>query len=254
MQLNGKTILITGASTGIGRALVYNSAMKKCNLILLSRRKKLLDEIIRDLKGNNQNITAIKCDVSKKRDVTKAFEKIKKKFKRIDIAILNAGIGRNVPITKYNSNHAEDIFGVNVIGMVYCVEQLLPHFLKRKAGMIVGVSSLADNRGYSGSGFYSASKAATTIFLEGLSVELRPYNIKVVTVKPGFVKTPMTDKNKYKMPFIISAEKAAEIILNGIKKEKRYIQFPLSTLLITKIIGLIPNFIYEIAASKIKLK
>ena len=120
--------------------------------------------------------------------------------------------------------------------------------MKREQGIIAPVSSLADNRGYSGSGFYCASKAALSIFTEGLSIDLKKHGIKVITIKPGFVKTPMTDKNKYKMPFMISAEKSADYIISGIEKEKAIIQFPIPTVLGAKIIGLLPNWIYRLIA------
>ncbi len=129
--------------------------------------------------------------------------------------------------------------------MVYFIEEILPDFIDRREGMIVGVSSLADNRGYSGSGFYCASKAAVSIFLEGLRVDLKKHNIKVITVKPGFVKTPMTDKNDFRMPFIMSAERAANIILKGIRKKKSLIQFPFRMVLLTRLIGFLPGRIYE---------
>ncbi len=93
--------------------------------------------------------------------------------------------------------------------------------------------------------FYCASKAAASIYLEGLRVELKKYGIKVITVKPGFVKTPMTDVNEFKMPFLMPADKAAKIILKGIKKEKRIIQFPFPTVIASKLIGLMPNFLYD---------
>ena len=109
----------------------------------------------------------------------------------------------------------------------------------------VGVSSLADSKGYSKSGFYSASKAAATIYLEGLRTELIDYNVKVLTVRPGFVKTLMTDKNEFKMPFMMSTEKAAKIIIAGIEKEKRMIQFPWQMVLITRLIPSIPSSLYE---------
>jgi short-subunit dehydrogenase len=96
--------------------------------------------------------------------------------------------------------------------------------INNKKGIIATVSSLADNRGYSKSGFYSASKAALSIFAEGLSVDLKSFGIKVITIKPGFVKTPMTDQNKFKMPLIMPAEKSADYIISGIEKEKSIIQ------------------------------
>ncbi len=194
---------------------------------------------------HQENILPIKCDVSKKDEVTSAYKQIIEKFGKIDIAILNAGYSVRMSVKDYNSEAAEKIFGANVFGIIYWVEQLLPEFMKRKEGMIVGVSSLADSKGYSKSGFYSASKAAATIYLEGLRAELRKHHIKVLTVRPGFVRTPMTDKNEFEMPLLMEPEKAVKMIISGIEKEKRMIQFPWQLVLATRLIPFIPNWLFE---------
>lgn len=245
MDLTGKTVLITGASSGIGKALALKLAKEKCNLILIARRKEKLTEIENEIGDNSVKILSVKCDVSRKEEVISSYKKMKQSFPQIDIAILNAGISRTITPENFNSDLAHEAYGVNLFGIIYWVELLMPEFIKRKNGTIVGVSSLADNRGYSGSGFYSSSKAAVTNFLEGLRSDLRRHNIKVVTLKPGFVKTDMTSDNKYFMPFILSPESAAKIIVKGLKKEKRLIQFPLRLVLLTKIVGAIPSGIYE---------
>jgi len=250
IELVNKTVLLTGASSGIGFALAHLLAREKVNLILIARRIDKLNELKLSLENYSSNILTFKCDITKKDEVQNAFEKIKNIFGFVDVAILNAGVGHRTKVTNYKSELAEDTFGVNVLGMIYWIEQLLPDYLKKKKGTIVGVSSLADNRGFAGSGFYSASKAAASIYLEGLRVELKKYNIKVITVKPGFVKTPMTDKNEFPMPMMLSAEKAAKKILRGIKREKRIIQFPLPIVLSSKIIGMLPGSVYEFLADK----
>jgi len=253
MNFNNKVVLITGASTGIGKAIAQKLMNENCRLVLLSRRPELIKEYInKSLNTNNQPLI-LKCDVSKKEEVAIAYEKVKEKFGKVNVAVLNAGVG-HPPLTveNYNSQFAEAIFGTNVLGIVYWVEQLLPDFVKRKEGTIVGVSSLADNRGFSGSGFYCSSKAAASIYLEGLRIELKRYGIKVITVKPGFVKTPMTDQNKFKMPLLMEPEKAAHIIIDGIKKEKRIIQFPWQTFLASRLIGFLPGALYEWLGEKQK--
>jgi short-subunit dehydrogenase len=116
--------------------------------------------------------------------------------------------------------------------------------------MIVGVSSLAESRGFPKSGFYNASKAAATLLLESLRVELKPHNVKVLIVKPGFVRTPMTDKNEFHMPFLMDVDKAAKIIIDGIKKEKRIIQFPLATVIGSKIVKIMPDWLFDFLMSK----
>lgn len=250
MRLTGKTILLTGASTGIGKALAFELAKEKCNLILVARRIELLEEIQKELHQINGNVTIAKCDVGVKAEVESAYQLIKTTYNKIDIAILNAGMSKRVTVKTYDSRIAEQTFATNVLGIIYWVEQLLPEFINRKEGWIVGVSSLADNRGYSGSSFYCASKAAVTNYLEGLRIECKQYNIKITTVKPGFVTTPMTDGNKHPMPFIMPPGKAARIIVSGLKRNKRMIQFPRRLVLITKIIGIIPGRIFDFLAVK----
>jgi short-subunit dehydrogenase len=254
MNLSGKIILLTGASSGIGNALIHEFLKQGARIALVARRIELIEKSIEGKNYNAGDFLIVKCDVSEKDEVAAAYKIIKEKFGHIDIAFLNAGIGHRMPVDEFNSGIAKKTFGANVFGVIYWIEQILPDFLKNRKGMIVGVSSQADNRGYSGSSFYSASKAALSIYFEGLRVELHPYNIKVITVRPGFVKTPMTDRNEFKMPFLMPADKAARIIVSGIKKEKRIIQFPLSMVLITKIVGNIPGRIYEYLAIKQQAK
>jgi len=253
MTFNEKTILLTGASTGIGKAIALKLLTQKCNLVLVARRSELIEEFVLSQKNKTADVLVLNCDVSKKEEVDSAYKKIKEKFGGVDVAILNAGIGRTVTVDTFNSKDAEDTFGANVFGLIYWVEQLLPELLKKKDGIIAAVSSLADNRGYSGSGFYCASKAAASTFLEGLRVELKPHNIRVISIRPGFVRTPMTDQNKFNMPLLMEPEQAAEIILRGIEREKRIIQFPFATYLVTRIVGFLPGGLYEWLAGKTKV-
>jgi len=248
MTFNNKTVLITGASSGIGKAVGEKLLQINCNLILTARRNDIIENWVNKLENKKANILILKNDVINKSNVAQTFAKITEEFGNIDVAILNSGIGKNVTTQNFSSQIAEDIINTNFLGVVYWIEQLLPNMMKNKSGIIAPVSSLADNRGYSGSGFYCASKAALSIFAEGLSIDLAKFGIKVITMKPGFVKTKMTDQNKFKMPFMISAEKAAEKIIAGIKKEKNIIQFPFPTVLGAKIIGMLPNWVYRLIA------
>lgn len=253
MDFKSKIVLITGASSGIGKALALDFAKENCKLILLARRVELIHEYKLELNLPEGNLLVLKCDVSKKEEVAAAYQTIKESFGGVEVAILNSGVGHTVTVKNYNSAFAEETFAVNLFGIIYWVEQFLPDFVKNKNGIIVGVSSLADNRGFSGSGFYCASKAAVSIYLEGLRVELKRYGIKVITVKPGFVKTPMTDQNKFKMPLLMEPEQAAQIIINGIKKRKSVIQFPWQMVLLTRLVGLLPGKLYEWLAGKTKM-
>ena len=249
MNFNNKVILITGASSGIGLELAKQLSRLNCRLVLAARRESVLKEIEKELKQINKDIVSVKCDVTNREEVKNAVQTTINSFGKVDIAILNAGINIKSTNNELDSKALGKILDVNVIGMSYFFEELLPVF-KSSGGMFVGVSSLADGRGFPLSGFYCASKAAVTLFLESQRIELKPFNIKVLTVKPGFVKTPMTDKNKFKMPFLMNVEKAAKIILKGIEKEKSIIQFPWQTVLGAKILRLLPNFIFDIVAEK----
>jgi short-subunit dehydrogenase len=251
MKLNQKNIVLTGASSGIGFELAKKFASEKCNLALLNRRVDVIEKLAFKLSSCGSKIIAVKCDVTNKDEVIQAFEDVKRNFGNIDIAVLNSGVSRIINAEDFNSNSVKQIFDVNFIGMIYCIETLLPDFINNRSGMIVGVSSLADGRGFPMTGVYCASKAAVSIFLESLRAELKNYNVKILTVKPGFVRTPMTAKNNFAMPFLMNADRAASIILSGIKKEKQIIQFPFPTVIGAKLLRLLPDPIFNIIAGRI---
>ena len=250
MDFSNKTVLLTGASSGIGYSLAKLLPKENCSIALLSRRENILVNLANELKISGVQVKAYKCDVGKIDEVRNTLDQVKKDFGKIDIAILNAGASSRADVRKFSSSTAKEIFEANTFGIINCIEQLLPDFINRKEGMIVGVSSLAESRGFPKSGFYNASKAAATLLLESLRVELKPHNIKVVIVKPGFVRTPMTDKNEFQMPFLMDVNKAAKIILNGIKKEKSIIQFPLPIVIGSKIIKYMPDWLFDFLMSK----
>lgn len=250
MNFKNKTVLITGASSGIGYSLAKLLPKENCSLALLSRNLIKLQNLVDEINKEGGMAKAYRCDVGKQEDVKNAIAAILKDFGKIDIAILNAGVSSRAEAGSYSSAIAKEIFEVNTLGIVNCIEQLLPDFIRRKEGMIVGITSLAESRGFPRSGFYSASKAAATLLLESLRVELKPFKVKVVIVKPGFVRTPMTDKNEFYMPFLMNVDKAAKIILQGIKKEKKIIQFPLPIVIGSKILKCMPDWLFDFLMNK----
>lgn len=249
MNFNNSVVLITGASSGIGYQLAKDLVKQGAKVALLSRRLELLHKLAEELKDLTL-VHIYKCDVTNKVEVAETISKVKKDFGKIDIAILNSGVAFRSSVLQYKSEDAEITFNTNVLGAVYCIEQLLPDFISEKRGVIVGISSLGDGKGFPKSGFYSASKAALTILLESLRIELKKFNVKVVTVKPGFVKTAMTDKNEFEMPFLISLDEGSKMIIDGLKKDKRIIEFPWQTTIGAKILRMIPTKWFEAFASK----
>jgi short-subunit dehydrogenase len=245
MELKNKKILLTGGSSGIGYQLSKKLVLRGNSVAVLARREDRLNKLKEEVRGSGGRIFTYQCDVTDKSRLKEVIAEINKTMGGIDIAILNSGIGRPEGIKDFNSENAFEVFNTNVFGIVNCIEVLLPIFLEQRSGVIAGVSSLADNRGYSGSGFYNGSKAAVTLILESLSAEVKESGIKVITIKPGFVKSEMTARNNFKMPFLMETDEAAEIIIEGLIKEKRVIQFPLITVIATKIIGLLPVKLFE---------
>jgi short-subunit dehydrogenase len=252
MKLQGKTVLVTGASSGIGRALSRLLAAEKINLAVLSRREDELKKLAEELKDSGSAVLPVKCDVTRKEDIQNACRQIKDRFGTPDVLILNAGLAYHGGVEPFDVDAGRNIFEVNVFGVIGFIGEWLPDFKQRGSGMIVGVSSLADARPFPRNGFYSASKSAVTFILDALRVELKKKKIKVVTVKPGFVRTPMTADNVIGMPFIVTPEKAAAIILRGLKKEKKYIQFPFPMWAGYKVLKILPKFLFDPIASRIK--
>ena len=252
MDLRGKTILLTGASSGIGLALSRRLAKETVNLALLARRENILRELADELKDSGSVLLPVTCDVSRRDEAARACREVRERFGRVDIAIFNSGMSDRTGAREFRVELARKIFDVNVFGLLNFIAELLPDFMMRRAGTIVGVSSLADCRGFPGNGYYSASKAAATSFLESLRIELKQHGIKVITVKPGFVKTPMTQGARYPQPFLMTPEKAAAVITRGIKREKRVIEFPLPLVLGAKLIKAMPGFMFEEIAARTK--
>lgn len=240
-----KNVLIIGASQGIGKALAIEYSSNSSNLMLLSRNEDAIREISESINSLGGVSYFKKCDVSNKDEVKNGISFAVDSLKDIDLAIVNAGVGSPVWMENFSSEEFKKVVEINTFGIAHCLEYLIPIMKKQGYGKIAGVSSLSDIRGFAGSSSYCSSKAATSLLLESARVELHKFNIKVITIKPGFVRTAMTDKNEFYMPFLMETDKAARIIHKRIEKNKRVVQFPLPTVLLTKLIRIIPNWLFD---------
>ena len=244
MELKGKVVLISGATGGMGEALTALLSKEGCKLTLFARREENLQTIAQKYTQFPSQIIYQQCNVKKKEEIKHAVAYTMKHFGRIDIAILTAGILVPNPIETFDSTIITESLDINFTGTVYFIEQLLPVMKKQHEGIIAAVSTLPDKRGIPGWGAYGSSKAALTWLLESLRAEAKQkYNIDIITIKPGSVKTPMIAH--YHRPGAITPEKAAEIIINGIKRKKKIIQFPFSQVLMTRLGDLFPTFAYD---------
>ena len=244
MDFKGKVIMISGATGGMGEEIAKQLSKEKCKIALFSRREEKLKTICKDISNEQTECIYQKCDVTKTEDIKKAVEYTIKKFGRIDIAILASGVLIPNPIQTFDSNIIKNTMDINFMGNVYFIEHLMKKMKKQKNGTIVAVSTLPDRRGVPGWGAYGASKAALSWFVESLRAEAKErYNIKFITVKPGSVLTPMIES--YHRHGAITAEKAAELIIKGVKKEKKIIQFPIGQVIFVRLQDLLPPFAYD---------
>lgn len=222
--------IITGASTGIGHSLAIELAKRGYDLVLLSRR-------VADV----PNATAISCDVTDANAVAEAV----RNHGPFDLAVANAGVSIPLHAANFRIADAEQIIRVNVLGLMYLYAAVIPSMIERRKGRFVGIASIAGLRGLPGAGPYSASKAAVQAFLEAARVELAPYGVGVTIVNPGFIATPMTEKNKFRMPFLMQPDDAAAIIAAGIESGRRVVEFPRPMSMLMRTVRFIPDALYD---------
>ncbi len=224
-------ILITGASSGIGLALAQHFAREKRNVIACGRNPKKLSDVF----GNQENVSTLAFDVSMKEQVLAQSSQVE----QLDMLILNAGDCEYFDeVVPFDSEKFERIIKVNLLSMAYCLEAFLDKISPN--GRVVIVSSSVVLVPFARAEAYGASKAAASYLANSLAIDLASKNINVSLVEPGFVKTPLTDRNKFEMPFLISSEKAAEIIVKGINKNKSRIRFPSSLMIVLHLLSLLP--------------
>ena len=236
-----KVIWITGASSGIGKAVALKFAENGWTVAASARRENLLTE----LKQINENIHSFPLDVTNIDQCKQVSINIIKQFKNIDICVFGTGMHDPKSEKKFNLGKIREIMEVNYFGTMNSINSIYDFFSEKKNGQISIVSSVAGYRGLPAAGAYCASKSALTSFTESLCFEMKRKNVRVSLISPGFIKTPMTDKNDFPMPFIKSPEFAADKIYSGLVKQRGFeIHFPKVFTFMMKIIQLLPNWLY----------
>jgi short-subunit dehydrogenase len=245
MRTMKKTIFITGASSGIGAALATHYSAGGATLALFGRSATALDSV----KARCATTTKVLCapsDVTSAQSMHDAMLAASAQLGVPDLVIANAGVSRGTLAGAREDVQAfQEVFDTNVLGMVHTFTPVIDAMVKRGSGTLVGIASVAGLRGIPGSAAYSASKAAAISYCESLRVELRPSGVKVLTICPGYIDTPMTQVNTFPMPFLLTADEGARRIARAIDAEKSFAIVPWQMGLAGRLMRRLPTAVYD---------
>ncbi len=238
-----KKIFITGASSGIGESLARHYATQGAQLGLVARRADWLERVAA---GISPRPEVYVCDVRDVAQLKSAANQFIEKHGVPDIVIANAGVSRGT-LTEIEDDLAafQEVFDINVMGMVNTFHPFVDAMKTKGSGTLVGIASVAGFRGIPGGGAYSASKAAAISYCESLRVELRPSGVSVVTICPGYIRTPMTAVNKFKMPFLIDVDQAVIRFARAIDAKTSFTVIPWTMGIAGRVLRILPNWIYD---------
>ena len=247
MSENQKKIWITGASSGIGRALAEKFATEGWKVAASARRKEILEDM-----SKNENIFSFPLDVTSQDQIKNSFERIIKDFGGLDLCVFSSGTYDPKLEKGINVDQNKFVMETNFFGVLHCINTVEQYFKEKKGGHISIVSSIAAYRGLPNSSGYGPSKAALTNLTESLYFDFKKNNVRVSLISPGFIKTPLTDKNEFPMPFIKSPQFAAEKIFQGLTKSTAFeIHFPKQLTLFLKFLRILPYKIYLFLIDKL---
>jgi short-subunit dehydrogenase len=241
-------VFITGASSGIGEALARRYAARGATVGLVARRADLLERLRDSLPAGAK---IYPCDVRDLGAVKAAAENFIATAGVPDVVIGNAGISHGTA-TEFAEDAAvfRDVMEINVMGLVHTFHPFVAAMRERGRGSLVGIASVAGLRGLPGASAYSASKAAAISYLESLRVEMRSSGVQVTTICPGYIATPMTRRNPYRMPFLLEADEAARRFIHVIDARKSYAIVPWQMAIVGRLMRLLPDGVYDRLSAK----
>ena len=248
-----KNVLITGASSGLGRALAIELSKKSQNLFLCARNFENLQETKNLCQNSNANIYLKILDVKDEIASQNYIAEIEETF-ALDLVIANAGISGGTAQGTESFTQVKEIFDTNLYGVLNIVQPVIEKMTSRKSGQIVIISSLAGFVSLPSSPAYSASKSAVRIYGEALRGNLAEFGVKVNIACPGYIKTPMTAVNNFYMPFLMNSTKASQKIINGIEKNHGRIIFPIIFYFLIRVLLSLPFFLIEKIMKKLPKK
>lgn len=220
-----KTVIITGASSGIGAALAREFASRGYTIGLMARRVDRLEALAQELRSKGTRVEVGAVDIARDETVHAAVDALREKLGDLDVFVANAGITTINRTGAGDISKDKEVFAVNLIGTIASLDAAAKYFRSKKRGHLVGISSIAALKPIPGSGSYSASKAALSSWLRAAGVELAKHGIAVTAIHPGFIKSDLVpDMEKY--PFIIEAAPAAKQMVDAIEKKKTSVIVP----------------------------
>jgi short-subunit dehydrogenase len=247
--LNGQRIWVTGATSGIGEALVGPLLRRGARVAITARRAERLAKVAAaQTPASADRILVVSADVTDREAVRAAARQIDAAWGGIDLAIFNAGGSVEHPESSRDPQFAADDYvatmTLNYFSVVYGVEAVLPGMVTRGRGHLAAVASLAGYRPSTMALPYSVSKAAVIHLMEGLRLRLEPGGLRVTVINPGFVRTPLTARNAFRMPFLVEVDDAAERIVRGLEQGKHEIHFPAPLSWTMKVLRVLPASLY----------
>jgi NAD(P)-dependent dehydrogenase (short-subunit alcohol dehydrogenase family) len=230
---------VTGAGTGIGRALAKRLATDGWTLAASARTARDLDSLAAEVPGR---ITAFQFDVTDPVAAMKTGRDVEAALGPIDLAVLNAGSYFPTTAERFSVDNFRKTVDVNLMGVVNCMGPIVPSMVTRRAGHIAIMGSLTAFVGLPTAASYGATKAALNSMAEAFKPDFDKYGVTITIINPGFVKTPATDKNRFPMPFLMDAEQAIGHIMRGLEQKRFAINFPWQMTAGTKFLASLPGW------------
>jgi len=245
----GAHVIITGASSGIGAALASELARRGYSVGLVARREDKLQQLAESIVEEGGEAAIAAADVCDREALGEAFTTLEQSLGPCSVLVANAGIGGPTGAVELDLEVVRRTFEVNLFGAINAAHAVLPGMLQRNSGQLVVISSVAAGRGLPLSAAYSGSKAAISTFWESLRVDLHDTGIDCLTVHPGFVRTPLTDKNDFRMPFLVEADDAGRIIADAMARRSRTLTFPWQMAVVEWLMRRVPAGLFDAVVS-----
>jgi len=246
-----KKILITGASTGIGRQLAVDYGKQGAALWLLARSEEKLISLAEEIRQSGGEATLLVCNATIEADLLSAFDAAQATSGGFDLVIANAGWGGKMKYPGENNIKVlNQVIDLNFRAATQTLEYFAMHMVRARHGHLAGVTSIAGFRGLPSSAAYSATKGALMSYLESLRFSVQPFGVRVTDIRPGFVRTPMTEKNQIPMPFLMDVDRASQKIIDALDKGRKRFTFPWQMAVFVHLVKALPDFIFDWVSAK----